>query len=243
MKLYAYCVVAPGIVEDAPIEGLFGQKVDSLKVRDLEAVVSEFDGELVPITRDNILVHQQVIKTVLERKTPLPFRFGTLVSRTALTSYLEVRYSALRDKLTLVDGCVEMSIKVIWQETSEAPTDDRSNDQAEVSQGAGTAFLRSKARAITGNQNRIDDANAIASWLKSGVETVARDTRFTVRPSHRMVLSADCLVERSQLESYRLALQSAREQRPDLHFLTSGPWPPYSFANIDLEFKTHFGVS
>jgi len=32
-------------------------------------------------------------------------------------------------------------------------------------------------------------------------------------------------------------------ERPELHFLTSGPWPPYTFANIDLEFETQFGVS
>jgi len=35
----------------------------------------------------------------------------------------------------------------------------------------------------------------------------------------------------------------ARDERPDLHFLLSGPWPPYSFANIELDVKTQFGVS
>jgi hypothetical protein len=38
-------------------------------------------------------------------------------------------------------------------------------------------------------------------------------------------------------------LKLARGERAELRFLTSGPWPPYSFANIDLEFKTQFGVS
>jgi hypothetical protein len=38
-------------------------------------------------------------------------------------------------------------------------------------------------------------------------------------------------------------MASIRENRPELHFLFSGPWPPYSFANIELEFKSQIGVS
>ena len=38
-------------------------------------------------------------------------------------------------------------------------------------------------------------------------------------------------------------LGEARKTRPELHFLVSGPWPPYTFSNIELEFKSQFGVS
>jgi gas vesicle protein GvpL/GvpF len=50
-------------------------------------------------------------------------------------------------------------------------------------------------------------------------------------------------VERDFVDEYRARLKVARAERPDLHFLVSGPWAPYSFANIDLEFTTRFGVS
>jgi hypothetical protein len=42
---------------------------------------------------------------------------------------------------------------------------------------------------------------------------------------------------------FRSELEGLRDERPELHFLVSGPWPPYTFANIDLEFETQFGVS
>jgi gas vesicle protein GvpL/GvpF len=51
------------------------------------------------------------------------------------------------------------------------------------------------------------------------------------------------LVERDAVDEYRRLVDRARAERPELHFLLSGPWAPYSFANIDLEFKTQFGVS
>jgi len=57
------------------------------------------------------------------------------------------------------------------------------------------------------------------------------------------VVAAAHLVERDKIPQYKERLAAARKNRPELHFLFSGPWPPYSFANIELEFKTQFGVS
>jgi hypothetical protein len=243
MKLYAYCVVKSDNSESNDMRGLVDRAVYSIGAGEVAALVSDFDGDVMPVSRDNILAHQRVVKKVLERTTPLPFRFGTIVTKAALTSYLEARHDALRQKLTLVDGCVEMSMKVIWQEHANAQDDEPPQNGTKPERGTGTAFLLSKSEQIAGNQRLIKEANEIATWLKGVIGSWVREARFAVRPTHRLVLAADCLVEWSQVDAYRLALQGARDERPDLHFLTSGPWPPYNFANIDLEFKTHFGVS
>jgi hypothetical protein len=243
MKLYAYCVVKSDASQSNDMGGLADRAVYSIGAGEVAAIVSDFDGNVMPISRDNILAHQKVVKNVLERTTPLPFRFGTIVTKTALTSYLEARHDALRQKLTLVEGCVEMSIKVIWQKHANAQDEDPPQNGTKPEAGSGTAFLLSKSEQIAGNQRLVKEANEIATWLKGVIGSLIRDARFVVQPAHRLVLAADCLVEWRQVDEYRLALRGVRDERPDLHFLTSGPWPPYSFANIDLEFKTHFGVS
>jgi len=56
-------------------------------------------------------------------------------------------------------------------------------------------------------------------------------------------LSASYLVDRGREADFREILNKLRAERPELHFLISGPWPPYTFANIDLEFDAQFGVS
>jgi len=243
MKLYAYCVVTSGAVEQLQITGISEHEVYSLPSGTLGAVVSDFESDAVPITKDNVLTHQRVVTSVLEQTTPLPFRFGTLVSEPQLISYLEARKSALLKNLELVDGCVEMSIKVIWQNPPTAQSSAENQAETTPGEGAGAAFLRSKSQEISGNNELRERANSVSSWLKGYVVPEVRDSRFEVNPSQRLVLAAACLVERSGLNSYRTALNRARQKRPDLHFLTSGPWPPYTFANIDLEFKTYFGVS
>ena len=55
------------------------------------------------------------MRNVLAMTTPLPFRFGTLVTEAGLRSYVTSRKAALEDRLEVVKDSVEMSIKVIWQ--------------------------------------------------------------------------------------------------------------------------------
>jgi hypothetical protein len=54
---------------------------------------------------------------------------------------------------------------------------------------------------------------------------------------------ADHLIEREDVQEYRTKMAQAVEERPEVRFMVSGPWPPYSFANIELEFSRQFGVS
>ncbi|HSE32914.1 MAG TPA: GvpL/GvpF family gas vesicle protein [Pyrinomonadaceae bacterium] len=242
MKLYAYCVTGTETQPSSGTIGLFNRQVYSITAGPISALVSDVAEESVVISKQTVLTHQNVIGSVLNRTTPLPFRFGTVVDQRALTSYLVSRQQALAEKLKFVDGCVEMSVKIIWRESaSDVSTDNR--NESSWTNSVGTEFLRKKSVQIAGSKQLMDKANDIATWLKSCVGPTTADMRLTVRPSQRLVLAADCLVRRLELDSYHSAIESARADRPDLHFLTSGPWAPYSFVNIDLEFNSQFGVS
>jgi Gas vesicle synthesis protein GvpL/GvpF len=243
MKLYAYCITRTASQPSSAATGMFDRETYAITAGELSAFVSDVAEEAVVINKQSVLTHQQVVGSLLDQTTPLPFRFGTVVSEAELMSYLESRRQALLEKLALVDGCVEMSIKIIWQKSAlETPA---KTDLAESGTGnsAGTEFLRKKSAELAGNRQLIEQANDIAAWLERCLGSAVRDMRMSVSPSRRLVLAADCLVPRVGRDSYQSAVAAARSERPDLHFLTSGPWAPYSFVNIDLEFKSHFGVS
>jgi Gas vesicle synthesis protein GvpL/GvpF len=208
-----------------------------IKMDELGILASDSESDAVPVTRDNALAHAAVVRGVLDRTTPLPFRFGTLVTEQQLSSYISARKPALLTKLAHVRGCVEMSVKIIWQ----LPTDD--DEEQPTTQGTGATFLAAKRREILGDERRSAQASAISAWLRETVTGLIRDEQVDVRPAEKLVLSAAHLVERAVITKYRESMAAARLARPELHFLWSGPWPPYSFANIELEFKTQFGVS
>jgi hypothetical protein len=242
MKLYVYCLAAGIDALETPITGISGAPVRLLKMEDMAFLVSDNDSDAAPVTRENALAHAAVVRSLLDRTTPLPFRFGTLVTEKQLRSYVSARKPALNTKLALVRGCVEMSVKIIWEISADKQPEARESDQ-ELRQGAGAAFLAEKRREILGDQRRAAQAAEISTWLHKSISGLTRDEQVTVRPTERLVLAVAHLVERANIRRYRETMAEARNERPELHFLLSGPWPPYSFVNIELEFKTQFGVS
>jgi Gas vesicle synthesis protein GvpL/GvpF len=239
MKLYVYCLVEDITTLDQPPHGISNAPVRTLPIDNLTVLVSDIDTDTVPITRDNALAHATVVRSVLRHTTPLPFRFGTLVTEQQLRSYISARKPALETNLELVRGCVEMSVKIIWK----VSTNDEGEQPSEEKQGVGARFLQERRQKMLGDEQRAAHAAEISAWLHESVTSLTRDERVTLRPSERLVLAAAHLVERTKIKQYREKIVEARAKRPELHFLLSGPWPPYSFANIELEFKTQFGVS
>jgi hypothetical protein len=238
MKLHVYCLVEP--VETLPISlhGIAGVPVRRLDTGDVSVLVSDFAERSVPVTRGNALAHAAVMQSVLKATTPLPFRFGTLVTEQQLENYVAAKREGLLAKLEQVRGCVEMNVKIISE-----------RDSAEVSPAVdtqetpGTAFLAEKRREILGAEARAAEAKRVAEWLEGQLAEVVKEIDIKTNPTGRLILSGAGLVERDLVDEFRRRVAEARQQRPDLHFLVSGPWAPYSFTNMDLEFKTHFGVS
>jgi hypothetical protein len=238
MKLHVYCVVEHTATFANPPHGIAGGAVRRVNTADVSFLVSDFPERAVPVTRENALAHAAVIQSVLRETTPLPFRFGTLVTEQELENYVTAKRQALRSKLEQVRGCVEMNVKIISEgEWIEEPL------PAGTQEKPGTAFLSEKRREILGGEARAEEAKRVTEWLQRQVATVAKATQITTSQTKALLLTAAHLVERSRIDEFREKVTEARQQRPDLHFLTSGPWAPYSFTNMDLEFKTHFGVS
>jgi hypothetical protein len=238
MKLYAYCLTEGLDSLPASTNGINGAAIRLIRLGDFSSLVSDFSGDAVPVNRDNALAHAAVVRSVLDRTTPLPFRFGTLVTEQQLESYVVTRRDALQANLELVRGCVEMSVKIIWD---RAWTEESSDNDDELKPG--TAFLVEKRRALRGSEARTAEATRIAGWLKERLGESIRETRINTDSTDKLLVAAAYLVEWKRVEQYRARLEQARLERPELHFLASGPWPPYSFANINLEFNTQFGVS
>lgn len=237
MKLYAYCLIEGIDSLPVPLTGINSARIRLLKTGDFSLLVSDFAGDTVPANRDNALAHAAVVKGILEHTTPLPFRFGTLVTEQQLESYATARREALQAKLDFVRGCVEMSVKII-REGDWTGTPMRSELAEER---PGTAFLVKKQREILGSEARAAEAKKLADWLADQVGEVVKETRIKTNPTEKLLLIAAHLVKRDFVGIYRARLKEICRKRPELHFLVSGPWAPYSFANIDLEFK--FGVS
>jgi len=238
MKFYVYCIASTPVELDTSLSGVGGGAVEQLIVDGLSIVASKFDTDRVSVSRENILRHEAIVRNVLAMTTPLPFRFGTLVTEAGLRSYVTSRKAALQDRLEVVKDSVEMSIKVIWQST-----DDDESPATTEDLGVGAAFLVAKRQELFGDERLVKRSQEIADWLSGRIKSLVKKENVSVHPKQKLVLAGAYLIQRAIQAQFRTRVEELAVERPELHFLTSGPWPPYTFANIDLEFETQFGVS
>lgn len=244
MKLHLYCVCDDiAGVSLAGVRGVNGAAVRAVEHNGLTALVSELEMDAAAeVTAENARAHNRVNTLALARATPLPFRFGSRVTEERLADYVKSHEKALREALARVRGCVEMSVKLMWDAASDPRQKDEAEQQASASReasspppsaGSGTAFLLSKQREISGDAAARARAAEVAAALNARVLDVVRDARVTVLPSPALVVRAAHLVERARLEEYRARLRALEAERAGaLIFLTSGAWPPYSFSDL-----------
>ena len=242
MRFYVYCISERVPELEKPFVGIADSEIRFVTVEELVIVVSELGVDVVPVTRENVLRHEAVVRMVFSEATPLPFRFGTLVTEPGLHSFVKSRKADLTERLNQVRNCAEMSVKIIWP---NRPETDRNGMSEDFSTDAtpGTAFLLSKRNELLGDEQFETEARQLGQWLTTRLAATVKQEQVTIEPRQQLVVSASFLVGRDQIAEYRRMLARLQAEKPELHFLTSGPWPPYTFANIDLEFGTHFGVS
>jgi len=241
MKFYVYCLSdeLSGESVEGPT-GVGGAAVRLVSVGGADSVVavlSEFAGERVPLTRENLLAHNRVNAHVLARATPLPFRFGTLADAARLSAYVAANETALAEGFALVRGCVEMGVKVRLDEGAKAGVETSAVNVEAVSDeaagvGRGTAFLLAKRREILGGEALKARAEEAAARVAACVGGVARESDVRLSPEGPIVVRASHLVAREDVADYRARARDLGAGLAGMHVLASGPWPPYSFSTF-----------
>jgi hypothetical protein len=198
-------------IEEAPLE--------SVRIDGIDAVLSNTAPDQAKATEERILVHARVVEQLSALNAAvLPARFGAAYDdRAALVEAVRRREVPLRDALDRVRGCSEMGLRIVDPDASvDAPV------------ASGGEYMRRRL-------NRIRDAEHVAAEIDEAIGGVARDTKTQILASAQFLFTAAYLVRREEAESFRATVSAVESRHPELVFVCTGPWPPYSFALVDDE--------
>ena len=209
--LYAIAEELDGLPD---VRGVDGAPLARRSVDGLDLVVSEHGGAELDASEEAVLAHARVVEALVERSAALlPARFGRgFRDEAALREAIEGRTGELRDALAQVRGCVEVGVRVLAPE-AEPPAAAES----------GRAYMEARLA-------RNDEAERLARELHEPLAALAHAATRTVGATPRLLLSGAYLVEPDQLEAFRRRVSEIEAARAELTFVTTGPWPPYSFA-------------
>jgi hypothetical protein len=237
VAIYLYCLTEPACTPPAGLRGIAGGLVRSLAAGDAVAAwVSDVPAEPGPATTEQAVEHDRVVRAALAGETPLPARFGqSFADDSALCRALEPRLDSLARSLERVRGGVEMTIRIMLEETDSVAGSDSIPGRDAVTEmgGPGRAYLarlRARHEESAELQRRAD---FLQSRVARAVDAFAREGVCSpVMPGARS-FSISHLVARAAVAEYRLAVDALVQADPALRFLVSGPWAPYSFAHLE----------
>lgn len=223
MGTYLYCILPPA-ADPPPCVGLDETSVRAIRVAGVACWVSDLPEAPEP-TIERIRRHNQVVQAAMEAGvTPLPVRFGQwLPSEAEMEDALRTRQSAHLAALERLAGAVEFGVRVL------DPAAERHAAEVEPA-ASGTAYLLALAAREQAERAIGARGQEIASRIGAVLGSIVREQRVEALASRHGVVSVAQLVERAAVERYRAGMERVRQERPELRFLVTGPWPPYSFV-------------
>jgi hypothetical protein len=242
---YVYCVIR----SDEPLSfGPLGlgpepSEVHTVHHRDIAAVVSKTPIVVQDPTRENVLRHQQVNETVMQKHTVIPMSFGTVFkTNDDIIELLRSAYDAFSDVLSKMQGKFEFGLKVLWdrdhiiREIEEEDEDIRRLKSEISSQKGSTYFARMQYGRLIDVALQSRSERYVAEIFDS-LRSVSVASRSNKPIGDKMIMNAAFLVSREMEQAFDGRVKDIGQQYDKLTFKYTGPWPPYNFVNIRLKLE------
>jgi len=199
--------------------------VEIVRQGNIGAVIREVADKAVKAGKDEILHHEEVIELVMGQQTILPARFGTVLPDTrAVAGVLKKYDSRFQDLLKELADKVEMGVRVIWQESISV--------HAPNQPVSGRAYLLAKYHDYQVRREWGGQGQGVIRGIHESVSPLAVKWRLSQQTSPALMFSGVYLIAKDQVEAFRERCRSLPQRYPEVQFLCSGPWPPYSFAQV-----------
>jgi gas vesicle protein GvpL/GvpF len=214
--IWLYAIVG-GLRGLPPVEGIGGSPLTVYDCAGLDAVTTVHEAARIEPSEETVLAHARVVEALVPfASSLLPARFGV-----AFEDFPEVeaalceRGRELRHSLELVQGSVELGLRVVGEELERASA-----------ASSGRAYMESRRAQVV-------SADRLAGDLHACLAEQARAAVRNDRPDGRLVLSGAYLLEPAAIPAFQEAVEALESKHPALTFALTGPWPPYSFAGME----------
>ena len=212
--IHVYGVVE-GLRELPHVSGLDDAPLERRRVDGLELVVSRSDSEpAAEVSRDVILRHAEVVEELMHHsRSLLPAQLArTFMDEEELATAVEARADALVRGLERVRGCVEFGLRVI---DLRLPAETRS------APASGAEYMRERLAQVKHLDRLLADLHS----------PLVRLSRANVVTPGAPGLRTAYLVPKPNVPVFCEAVEGIEAAHPELTIVSTGPWPPYSFAD------------
>lgn len=224
MGCYGYCVAA-ALTPQAELSGIGGARVVARDVAGMKVWVSEIERPDPDVA--HVKAHNAVVEAAIsDDATPVPLRFGQWSADfSEFDRLIADKAEWYRERLTIFAGALEFGIRVVRPDKQAAARVVRL-PRAD----SGTAYMEALRAGAAAAQSEREEADRVRMGVAATMKDLVREEHSEAARTPHGIITVAHLVGREHFEAYHARMQELREQFPELRFLLSGPWAPYSFA-------------
>jgi hypothetical protein len=228
MKHLAYCILPEQKFPPLP-RGPDGEPLRAVVEAGLALVFAHVTDAAAHPAVPELLAYARVIEALHQHGPVLPMRYGCLFdNKDQLYDFLCRHQAAFQTRLCELEGCSEMSLRVL---SPDAAGEESEPQQVVEPEGSGAAYLAARRTCYLVREDQRRQATRLSDKVRQAFQGLFCASR-TEQPATKgcSIISLHFLVPSEFIEPLRAAfhqLQLTTSQK----LLLSGPWPPYNFAN------------
>ena len=194
-------------------------------VADLAVVVSRIDKPEPTVA--HVQQHNAVVEAfVTEEVTPVPLRFGQWAAEPGVfDAVIREKADWYRERLESFAGALEFGIRVLRPEQT-----GRARDVREIQAASGAEYMEALRARVAAERGVREEVEGLRAAVAEVTGRLVREERVEDARTPHGVVTISHLVPRNRFDEYRECAPALRARFPELRFLVSGPWVPYSFA-------------
>lgn len=236
---YVYAILRCEASIPPELTGLEGAPLSLVSWQELAAAVSPIAQTAVAPAPASLLRHESVVEALCQAGPALPVRFGAILpSQEAVKEALARQSATLLSDLERVGNKVELGLTILWG-TGGEQEDTQSERSPSLSRrftddttsGPGTRYLQARLAHYQRQAAQNSKVQALIANLEQALKPYTLEQVYRKPTIARIAVRAAYLVHRSQINAFQQAVDELRQAQPDLRWLISGPWPPYSFVS------------
>ena len=118
--LYLYGIINKNDIE-LDIKGLKNRPIKKINFKDISALTSSYPTLKSALKEEEAMQHADILKKIAEKITVVPVSYSTVFEdQEILNTVLSSSYTAIKQTLALIDGKIELGLKVVKNEFADA---------------------------------------------------------------------------------------------------------------------------
>ncbi|MFA8436664.1 MAG: GvpL/GvpF family gas vesicle protein [Marinifilaceae bacterium] len=225
------------------IKGLNEANTYAVSHNRISAIVSDMERNGSSLDKNSALKFAGVIEELALHYCVLPMRFGTFFeSKEAVQEMLEKHYEKFCQCLSNVNRKYEFCLKVFWNANryhSKVRTDSVTTEMEARSILSGTSlqtnYLLNKLKEHKQEEKLLNYVESLIDEIGQRLKHLNPLVKSKKMVSKSLILDAVYLLDKKYKEAFIHEIDSFNKRHDDLNLLLTGPWPPYSFADINAK--------